>query len=195
MQLRRQLNVAFAFGSACLISACGVVPTDSVVARAGVQGLRTDTPTSVVVSQSPPNTAARTLARLSRAERATFRRWVLHVELAAFYAALPVVTRWGAPTPVSSMVCPPGPIHDEIDKVFGIAAPWFQSIAWRESNCEPWARNASGSEGIGQLLGHDDLLAAACPMIPPSVSWGSADCNIRASFLLFEGSGIGPWRL
>lgn len=75
----------------CLISACGVVPTDTVVARAGVQGLRTDTPTSVVVSQSPPNTAARTLARLSRTERAAFRRWVLHVELAAFYAHLHAV--------------------------------------------------------------------------------------------------------
>lgn len=105
-------------------------------------------------------------------------------------------TRWGSPQPVSGMSCPPGPVHDLIDQTFTIAAPWFQSIAWRESGCQPGARNgSSGSAGIGQLLGHDDLLREACPALDPAVSWADFHCNVEASWRLFIGSGIGPWKL
>jgi hypothetical protein len=127
------------------------------------------------------------------------RVWIQHLVVAEYLAAVwrstHGPTRWGAPAPVSSGTCPAGPVHDLIDITFTIAAPWFQSIAWRESNCQPGARNASGSSGIGQLLGHDDLLRAACPLLDPSVSWADFHCNVEASWRLFVGLGVAPWRL
>lgn len=100
------------------------------------------------------------------------------------------------PAPVSSRRCPAGPVQAEIDAVFGSAAPWAESVAWRESNCEAGARNGrSGSAGVFQLLGHDDLLRAACPTVDPGASWAIADCNIRAAKDLYDVAGIGPWHL
>lgn len=131
---------------------------------------------------------------LTPAIRRAFRRYLIGIAFAHWLAGLPPdsTTVWGAPTPVSSAVCPPGPVHDEINRVFGDAAPWFQSIAWRESGCDPAAYNPSGASGVGQLLGHADLVAQACPTAPDVFN---ADCNIRASFLLFKASGTAPWRL
>ena len=100
-----------------------------------------------------------------------------------------------APVPVSDSRCPPGPVKDEIDRIFNVSAPWAESIAWRESNCRPEVRNASGSAGVMQLLGHDDLLAEWCPKQNPSVSWADYRCNIGASWLLYSAQGIAPWRL
>jgi len=100
------------------------------------------------------------------------------------------------PSPVSSARCPAGPVKDEIDAVFGPAGPWAESVAWRESNCQPGTRNgSSGSAGIFQLLGHQDLLRAACPTLDPSTSWADPDCNIRAAKYLYDAAGIAPWRL
>lgn len=72
---------------------------------------------------------------------------------------------------------------------------WAQQVAWRESRCTPDARNGSGSEGIFQLLGHDDLLRAACPKQSPSSSWADPYCNIEAGWLLYLRAGRSPWRL
>lgn len=97
------------------------------------------------------------------------------------------------PTPVGTGRCV-GAIESEIVRVFGSAAPWASSVAWRESNCIPTARNgASGSAGLFQLFRHDDLLAAVCPGVSPSVSWSNPDCNIRAAYALYQGSGTQPW--
>jgi hypothetical protein len=97
--------------------------------------------------------------------------------------------------PVSGAGCV-GTVKAEIDAVFGAAASWAESIVWRESNCQPGARNgSSGSAGLFQLLGHEDLLRAACPGKDPTSSWADPDCNIRAAKLLYDGSGIAPWRL
>lgn len=124
------------------------------------------------------------------------RRVTIAQYLQAIWDSTHGPSRWGAPQPVSGMVCPPGPVHDLIDQTFTIAAPWFQSVAWRESGCQPAARNgSSGSAGIGQLLGHDDLLALVCPLVPPSQSWADYRCNIEASWRLFQGSGTAPWKL
>lgn len=151
--------------------------------------------------RSTPATLNAKKTKLTERQEAAFGRLVRHLAFVRWLIAYDVwwsaehVTRWGAPAPVSSMRCPSGSVASEIDWVFGIAAPWAESIAWRESNCEPGARNPSGSAGVFQLLGHDDLLAAACPDVVPSASWAIADCNIRAAFALFDEEGIAPWRL
>lgn len=112
------------------------------------------------------------------------------------YRTLPplVAQNPNAPTPVSSRRCD-GAIGALIDSVFGPAGAWAQSIAARESGCTPTARNASGSAGLFQLFHHDDLLAAVCPSLSPSVSWADARCNTLAAYSLYRGSGTAPWRL
>ncbi len=101
-----------------------------------------------------------------------------------------------APVPVSSRRCPPGEVHDLIVSTFGPASDWAESVAWRESNCQPGARNgSSGSAGVFQLLRHDDLLRAACPELEPAQSWSVARCNVQAAKYLFDAAGISPWRL
>lgn len=99
----------------------------------------------------------------------------------------------GSPTPISTHRCT-GAVEAEIEAVFGQAAPWASSIAWRESRCNPAARNASGSAGIFQLYRHDDLLAAVCPGVSPQVSWSNPKCNVEAAYRLYLGSGTRPWR-
>jgi Transglycosylase SLT domain len=85
----------------------------------------------------------------------------------------------------------PASIVALIESVWGSAAPWAVRIAWRESRCQPNAYNRSGAEGLFQLLGHADLLAAVgCPG-----RWADASCNIRAAFLLYQESGTRPWAL
>lgn len=159
---------------------------------------RVETAAHTVHTAAPPHrpkAAVSTRKPCPKVCRAYIEHLVLKQYLAALWRAAHGPTRWGAPPPVSSRTCPAGPIHDLIDITFTVAAPWFQSIAWRESNCQPTARNASGSAGIGQLLGHDDLLRRACPLADPAVSWADFHCNIEASWLLFIGSGTAPWRL
>lgn len=102
----------------------------------------------------------------------------------------------GAPTPISSQRCS-GVVEAEIQRMFGPAAPWASSIAVRESNCRPDARNPSGSSGLFQLLlpMHNDLLSSVCPSVPPDVSWSDASCNIAAAYRLYLGAGTAPWAL
>lgn len=75
-------------------------------------------------------------------------------------------------------------------------AEWAIGIAWRESNCQPTARNgSSGSAGLFQLLGHEDMFRYACPGQDPAMSWADPECNVRAAWHLYEGAGRAPWRL
>lgn len=73
------------------------------------------------------------------------------------------------------------------------AEEWALAIVWRESRCDPGARNRSGAVGLFQLVGHDDMLAAACPSFPPSVSGTDATCNARAARFLYDAAGRSPW--
>lgn len=116
------------------------------------------------------------------AERAAFARW--------YTAGVN-----SAPVPVSDHRCPPGPIAQEIQHAFGFAAPWAESIAWRESNCRPDPPHNNPSRGLFQFQGHQDLLRAACPQRDPAVSVYDAHCAIRAAKLLYDAQGIAPWRL
>lgn len=99
----------------------------------------------------------------------------------------------GGPTPVSSRRCS-GAVEAEIVAVFGAAAPYFSSVAWRESNCTPTARNSEGASGLLQLMLplHNDLfLAVGCN---PVTQWSEISCNLRAAKLLYDGAGTSPWR-
>lgn len=98
------------------------------------------------------------------------------------------------PAPVSAMRCPAGPIKYEIESVFGEADPWAESIAWRESNCTEGAFNPSGSSGLFQLLGHQDLLRLVCPTTDPALSVFDYGCNTLAAWNLYLEEGVAPWR-
>lgn len=150
------------------------------------------------VKARPPHTL-RTAPALNWTpqQRENFRRWMNAWNLNRWYAAMPVVTRWGAPAPISSLRCPPGPIKDELDRTFGIAAPWVESVAMRESHCTATAYNRSGASGVLQMMMpmHSGLVAVACPGRNPSEAVFDPRCNIAAAFSLFVGGGVGPWRL
>lgn len=150
-------------------------------------------PTYLLGNPAPPTTISLHSMPPSAADVLAWDRalWIHTFEdqlEAIFEAAHP------APAPISSARCS-GVVAYEIASVFGWASPWAQSIAWRESNCEPGARNPSGSAGLFQLNGHDDLLVAACPDSDPAISWGDASCNIHAAWQLFLQEGARPWRL
>lgn len=114
---------------------------------------------------------------------------------ATYRIAPPVVaTNPLCPPPISERRCPE--LSGLFDSIFGCASEWSQSVAWRESNCRPDARNgSSGSAGLLQLYRHDDILAAVCPELSPSVSWADPRCNLLAGKSLFDGSGTRPWAL
>jgi hypothetical protein len=67
------------------------------------------------------------------------------------------------------------------------------AVADRESTDSPPARNASGASGLFQLELplHNDLFIAAG--YSPA-SWADPYANARAAKVLFDSSGIGPWR-
>ena len=97
-----------------------------------------------------------------------------------------------APTSTS---CWGTPVADDIVSAFNGTGQqgWALTIAYRESRCDPGARNRSGAVGLFQLVGHDDLLARVCPSFPPSVSGTDAHCNARAARLLYDMAGRSPW--
>ena|SRR5215831_939575 len=78
-----------------------------------------------------------------------------------------------------------------IHQVWHADQDWAQQIAWRESRCQANAYNRSGSKGLFQLLGHDDLLTKACG----SPKWSDPLCNAKAAWMLYQGSGRRPWNL
>ena len=68
----------------------------------------------------------------------------------------------------------------------------MEYIAHRESGCDPNALNPSSwAKGLFQLLGHDDLIHAACPLAYPA--WNIAGCNAQAARYLYDSSGLAPW--
>ncbi len=100
----------------------------------------------------------------------------------------------GVPAPISDRRCD-GPIGTLFDQVFGPASPWAQSVAWRESNCRPDARNSEGASSLMQLmlpLHNDMYLAVGCD---PVTEWADPVCAVNAAYRLFLGSGVQPWRL
>jgi soluble lytic murein transglycosylase-like protein len=116
------------------------------------------------------------------------------MRLRRYLAALPPPsTRWGSPSPISSLRCDPGPVKDLIVSVFGVASEWAQSVAVRESHCTAGAYNSSGASGIFQIMMpmHSDLVVATCS----STSIFDAGCNARVAFRLFEKVGPSPWSM
>jgi hypothetical protein len=102
--------------------------------------------------------------------------------------------RWPPRKPVAAVGGCPGPVVAAIDRSFGSAAPWAVSIAWRESRCQPGARNRSGASGIFQIelpLHADLFTAVGCS----PRSWMDVSCNVAAAFRLYQLAGRSPWRL
>lgn len=64
---------------------------------------------------------------------------------------------------------------------------WAVAIAWRESNCRPDVVSGEGALGLMQLLGHDDLIAAA------GGDWSDPWVNARAARMLYDQCSTGPW--
>lgn len=145
----------------------------------------------------PASACAKALLRRPAVAKA-FQRWIEHYWLQRWYDAL--YNQWlvehPPPTPVSDLRCPPGGIKYLIESVFGPAAPWFESVAWRESGCQADARNDEGASGVGQLMLplHNDILIAVCPDLDVALSWKNPDCGVRAAYQLYIGSGTAPWR-
>lgn len=79
--------------------------------------------------------------------------------------------------------------------MFGIAADWVESVAWRESGCQANPPHNNPARGVLQFEGHQDLLAVACPDRSPAVTVFVPDCAIRAAFMLFDQQGTAPWRM
>lgn len=88
------------------------------------------------------------------------------------------------------------------------APGWVQSrvlnvIVPRESGCDPCAFypshsdcsvwNPSTAKGLFELLGHDDLILAACPNPWGIVAWHDPTCNARAAWFLSGGGNLAPW--
>jgi len=81
------------------------------------------------------------------------------------------------------------------------AEDYFLVKAYQESNCQPGVTNTTETcgpnglraKGLLQLCGHDGLLVEVCPAQDPSVSVFDPNCNAKASRVLFDGSGFGPW--
>lgn len=89
---------------------------------------------------------------------------------------------------------PPGSLDrcayaDLIRSIWQQDAEWAIGIAWRESRCQPAARNPEGAAGLFQLYRHDDLIAAA----GPGCVWSDPVCNTTAAWRLYLGCGRGPW--
>lgn len=85
-----------------------------------------------------------------------------------------------------------GAIRRVIVRVWGSEASWAFGIVQRESGFNPGATNASsGACGLFQMLGHEDMFAAA--------GFGGrcheAVANIEVAHNLYLISGQSPWRL
>ena len=151
---------------------------------------------AAAVTSAPPSPAAvvASLAHLTPAQRRAFRRWINHMRLKRFLEALPPPsTRWGSPSPISSLRCDSGPVKDLIVSVFGVASEWAQSVAVRESHCTAGAYNSSGASGVMQVMMpmHAALVSTTCG----NVSVFDASCNVRVAYQLFDQVGPSPWAL
>lgn len=82
---------------------------------------------------------------------------------------------------------------DLIRSIWQRDAEWAISIAYRESRCIPTARNASGASGLFQMMMpmHSGIFLAVCG----HTDWTDPECNIKAAWSLYQGSGRSPWNL
>jgi hypothetical protein len=103
--------------------------------------------------------------------------------------ALCVAPLAGCIVPSAVRTTDPCPYAATIRQEWPQDADWAIRIAWRESRCQPDARNPSGAVGLFQLLGHWDLLAKACLDADPYL----AECNARAAWYLYSSAGRAPW--
>ena len=108
----------------------------------------------------------------------------------------------GAPPPVGPGCT--GPVGDTINSAFGYLGggwqAWARSVAWRESRCDPGARNASSASGLFQIKVplHDDMFAAVgCDLYgnPAWPLWYDAWCNARTAAYMVQTGGAGPWAI
>ncbi len=83
-------------------------------------------------------------------------------------------------------------IHAAFDPV-GVGDTMVR-IAWRESNCQPTARNASGASGLFQLMLplHADLFTGIG--YSPD-QWSDPYVNIAVARHLYDMAGMSPWAL
>lgn len=131
-----------------------------------------------------------------------FRRLVLLVAVALAAGGL-AACRSGAP-PASSNTCiGSAPAEGAIDAAFARFGPTVQAqgnqVAKHESGCDPCAFNPRQSncavwnpgtaKGLFQLLGHDDLIFAACPNPWGIISWQNPYCNALAASFLYQSEG------
>lgn len=130
---------------------------------------------------------------------------ILALTLAACHPTGPPAPPPGAPT------CGAG--NQAVAAAFLGQGHWSQAPGWaqdrmlhviipRESGCDPCAffpgqsncaASPSTAKGLTELLGHDDLIHAACPLSYP-LPWQDPGCNGYAAFLLSNGgTNLGPW--
>ncbi len=83
---------------------------------------------------------------------------------------------------------------DLIRSIWTVDSEWAIGIAWRESRCIPTARHPEGASGLFQMmlpLHRRIFEAVGCD----ATQWSEPSCNVRAAWLLYQGSGRRPWRL
>jgi hypothetical protein len=132
------------------------------------------------------------------------RLLVLVVPALVMLGAACIPPQPAAPPVTSSVSCAGTPVAPAIQYAFAGTGEEDKAlrIAARESGCNPCAFYPSRSDcsaqpttakGLFQLLGHDDLIQAACPYTYP-LPWSDPDCNAGAARLLYDAAhGWGPW--
>ncbi|WCB95502.1 hypothetical protein DSM104299_04250 [Baekduia alba] len=69
----------------------------------------------------------------------------------------------------------------------------FNAIVGAESGGNPRAHNASGADGLTQLLGHQDLVERAALMLGRPADVYDPLVNLAAAKLLYDQNGLAPW--
>ena len=87
------------------------------------------------------------------------------------------------------------PYAAQIRAAFPEDPDWAVTTAWRESRCQPDARNVEGASGLFQMMMplHRQLVADACGTADPDAAVFDPACNIAAAHALYAGSGRAPW--
>jgi len=90
----------------------------------------------------------------------------------------------------------PHPCPDDVERIIRDVfagtgeEDFFVGIAWRESRCQPWARNPNGGQvdsGVFQLrMPLHAARVAGCDVF-------DARCNVLGARSLFDECGRGPW--
>lgn len=129
------------------------------------------------------------------------RRFILSLILCAAVGA-GGLTGCYARAPGAGGACYGTPAGNAIAQAFAGSpvVDYMEHVAWRESRCDPGARNPSGASGALQIMLplHHDLFAALAwrGCWPYGFSlWQDPGCNAYAARELYDSSGISPWRL